>query len=149
MFDAGVTELLLIMVIALLVVGPERLPGLARNVGLWIGRARSYFNSVRSDIARELRADELKQMLNQQQEEIQRLKTMVEDTGQELEQDFKETEQLLSEENAASESSSQAAPPASEVEAAPASEPETMPIRDDSDSQDTPAPLDDTDEPRR
>lgn len=89
MFDAGFTELLLIMVIALLVVGPERLPGLARKVGTWIGKARSYFNSVRSDIEREIRADELKSMLNQQQEEIQRLKTMVEDTGSELEADLK------------------------------------------------------------
>jgi sec-independent protein translocase protein TatB len=89
MFDAGFTELLLIMVIALLVVGPERLPGLARKVGLWIGKARSYFNSVRSDIEREIRADELKSMLNQQQEEIQRLKSMVEDTGNELEADLK------------------------------------------------------------
>ena len=66
MFDFGFWELFLIMVVALLVVGPERLPGLARQIGLWIGKAKRFVNSVRSDIEREIRAEELKQILNQQ-----------------------------------------------------------------------------------
>ena len=74
MFDFGFWELFLIMVVALLVVGPERLPGLARQVGLWIGKAKRFVNSVRSDIEREIRAEELKQILNQQQSEIDELK---------------------------------------------------------------------------
>lgn len=95
MFDAGFTEILLILVIALLVVGPERLPGVARKVGLWLGKARAYFNSVRSDIERELRADELKQILAKQEEEIQQLRNMMQDTGQELEKQARETEYLV------------------------------------------------------
>ena len=64
MFDIGFWELALIGVVALLVVGPDRLPGLARTVGLWVGRIRRYATSVRDDIEREIQADELKKMLD-------------------------------------------------------------------------------------
>jgi sec-independent protein translocase protein TatB len=67
-FDVGFWELAIIMIVALLVIGPERLPRVARTVGLWLGRARSAFNSVKSDIDRELRAEELKTMLTKQAE---------------------------------------------------------------------------------
>lgn len=65
MFDIGFWELLLISVVALLVVGPERLPRMVRVAGLWLGRANASLQSVRSEIARELRAEELKQALKQ------------------------------------------------------------------------------------
>jgi len=68
MFDVGFWELAMIMVVALLVIGPERLPKVARTLGLWLGRARSAFNSVKADIDRELRAEELKSMLAKQVE---------------------------------------------------------------------------------
>ena len=93
MFDAGFSELLLIFVIALIVIGPERLPGVARKVGYWVGKARSYFNSVRSDIERELRADELRQMLAKQEQEIRELKDMMRETTQDLQQEAKEATQ--------------------------------------------------------
>ncbi len=64
MFDIGFWELALIFVVALLVLGPERLPRAARTVGLWIGKARQILSSVKSDIDRELRAEELKAMVN-------------------------------------------------------------------------------------
>jgi sec-independent protein translocase protein TatB len=63
MFDIGFWELALIGVVALLVVGPDRLPGLARTVGIWVGRIRRYVATVRDDIEREIQADELKKML--------------------------------------------------------------------------------------
>lgn len=63
MFDIGFWELTVIGVVALLVVGPERLPGLARTIGLWVGRIRRYVTTVKDDIEREVRADELKQLL--------------------------------------------------------------------------------------
>ncbi|RLA31441.1 MAG: twin-arginine translocase subunit TatB [Gammaproteobacteria bacterium] len=66
MFDVGFWELAIIMIVALLVIGPERLPRVARTVGLWLGRARSAFNNVKADIDRELRAEELKTMLTKQ-----------------------------------------------------------------------------------
>ena len=65
MFEVGFQELFLLGVIALLVVGPERLPGLARTVGLWVGKARRLVNQVRSDVERELRADELRETMKE------------------------------------------------------------------------------------
>lgn len=60
MFDISFPEMLLILVVALVVIGPERLPRAARTMGLWVGRARSVFNSVKRDVEREARLDELR-----------------------------------------------------------------------------------------
>jgi sec-independent protein translocase protein TatB len=62
-FDIGFWEIAVIGVIALLVVGPERLPAVARNVGRWVGRIRRYVSHVRQDIEREINADEVRQLL--------------------------------------------------------------------------------------
>lgn len=66
MFEIGFMELIMVAVVALVVVGPERLPGLARTIGAWMGRARGFLNNVKADIDRELKAEELKHMLEQQ-----------------------------------------------------------------------------------
>jgi len=66
MFDIGFWELAVIGVVALLVVGPERLPGLARTTGHWVGRARRFVSGVKADIDREIAADELKKALAKQ-----------------------------------------------------------------------------------
>ncbi len=63
MFDIGFWEIALIGVIALLVVGPERLPTLARNVGLWVGKMRRYVAHVRDDIEREINAEEVRKLI--------------------------------------------------------------------------------------
>lgn len=63
MFDIGFWEILLIAVVALIVVGPERLPRLVRVTGLWIGRAQASLQSIRNEISKELRAQELKEAL--------------------------------------------------------------------------------------
>lgn len=63
MFDIGFWEILLISVVALIVVGPERLPRLARVTGLWLGRANATLQGIKSEISKELRAEELKQAL--------------------------------------------------------------------------------------
>jgi len=68
MFDIGFFELLLIGVVALLVIGPERLPRLARTAGLWLGKAKRMVSSVKMDIEQELKAEELKRILKEQQE---------------------------------------------------------------------------------
>lgn len=64
MFDIGFWELLMIAIVALVVVGPERLPKLIRVVGLWVGKANASVQSIRNEISQELRAEELKQALN-------------------------------------------------------------------------------------
>ncbi len=66
MFDIGALELILIGVVVLLVVGPERLPKLARTAGLWAGRARRAFASVKEEIDREIKAEELREILRKQ-----------------------------------------------------------------------------------
>ncbi|GMQ87281.1 MAG: hypothetical protein BMS9Abin08_0481 [Gammaproteobacteria bacterium] len=66
MFDIGFWELTIIGVVALLVIGPERLPRVARTTGLWLGRARRFVSSVKADIDREIAADELKKALAKQ-----------------------------------------------------------------------------------
>ena len=66
MFDIGFMELLLIGVILLLVVGPERLPRLARFAGAWYGKAMRSFESVKQEVNREIAAEELKKTLEKQ-----------------------------------------------------------------------------------
>ncbi len=63
MFDIGFSELFLIAVVALLVLGPERLPKAARFAGLWVRRARAQWYSVRSELERELATEELQRSL--------------------------------------------------------------------------------------
>jgi len=77
MFDIGFWELALIAVIALLVVGPERLPSLARTVGLWVGKARGIMLTLRDEIEREIELDEVRKVhkdtkadLEQAQQEV-------------------------------------------------------------------------------
>ena len=70
MFDIGFWELSIIMVVALLVIGPERMPGLARKAGLYFGKARRFVSSVKDDINREFAADELKRILEEQKSSV-------------------------------------------------------------------------------
>lgn len=70
MFDVSLVELAVIALVALLVLGPEKLPRAARTVGLYMRRARQSWYSVRADIERELAADELKRSLKQTEESI-------------------------------------------------------------------------------
>lgn len=70
MFDLSLAELAVIAVVALLVLGPERLPGAARTVGALIRRAQRSWSGLRADIERELAADELKRQIGQAREEI-------------------------------------------------------------------------------
>ena len=86
MFDVGFQELTLIGLIALIVVGPERLPRMARTIGLWTGKIRYYVNQVKSDIDREVRAQELKEMLDKPARELDELKSVAEETKSTLDQ---------------------------------------------------------------
>ncbi|MBB3047760.1 sec-independent protein translocase protein TatB [Litorivivens lipolytica] len=64
MFDIGFAELVLIFVVGLLVLGPERLPGAVRTVSLWLGRLRRSFTALKNEIEREVGADEIKRQLH-------------------------------------------------------------------------------------
>lgn len=84
MFDIGFWELFLVMLVALLVVGPERLPGLMRTLGLWVGRARRTLQNVQDEVRRELAAEDLKRTLEAQKQSIG-VHEIVEETRESLE----------------------------------------------------------------
>ena len=81
MFDISFSELMLIGVIALIVIGPERLPKVARTVGLLLGRAQRYVNDVKTDIRKEMDAAEIGNLKDQMQEAANSVKSSVEDTS--------------------------------------------------------------------
>lgn len=84
MFDIGFWELAMIAVVALLVIGPERLPGVARTAGMWIGRARRFISSVQADINAEVgKADELKRLLDEQSK-LKAMHDIIEETVDEV-----------------------------------------------------------------
>ena len=96
MFDSGFLELLVIGVIALLVVGPERLPGLASQAGKFVGKMKAFIANTREDIEKEIRADEMQSMLAQQkEEEISELRDMMKTTGNEVSSEVNEAAEML------------------------------------------------------
>lgn len=88
MFDLGFTELLLVAVVALIVLGPERLPKAARFAGLWVRRARTQWNSVKSELERELAAEELKRNVQQTRDAMQDLGDSLRAGGDEARREF-------------------------------------------------------------
>lgn len=74
--------MMIIGIVALLVIGPERLPAVARKAGHYVARVKRFVSNVRSDVEREFRTDELQKMLQQQQDELRSLKDVVNETRQ-------------------------------------------------------------------
>ena len=70
MFDIGFFEICLIGIIALVVIGPEKLPRVARTTGLWLGKARGMVRTVKYEIDEQVRMEELKQSLEQAKETL-------------------------------------------------------------------------------
>jgi len=73
----GFTEVLLIGIVALVVIGPERLPGVAITVGKYVGRLKRFVTNVRTDVESEFKTDEIRKLLAAQQEELSSLKDVV------------------------------------------------------------------------
>ncbi|MBI2296962.1 MAG: Sec-independent protein translocase subunit TatB [Betaproteobacteria bacterium] len=88
MFDIGFSELLVIAVVALIVIGPERLPKVARTLGHLFGRMQRYVNDVKADISREMELDELKKLQSSMEDAARTL-------GQSVEKEVTETESEL------------------------------------------------------
>lgn len=77
MFDVGFSELIVIGIVALVVIGPEKLPKVARTLGHLIGRAQRYVNDVKADINREMQLDELKRLQSQLTDSARSLESSV------------------------------------------------------------------------
>jgi len=79
MFDIGFSELFIIMVVGLLVIGPERLPKVARTLGALFGRLQRYVNDVKADISREVELEELRKMKTEFEEAARSVEKSVHD----------------------------------------------------------------------
>ena len=77
MFDIGFSELMVLAVVALVVIGPERLPKVARTVGHLMGRFQRYVSDVKSDIDRELRLEEMKKLREEVEMQARKIETQV------------------------------------------------------------------------
>ncbi len=100
MFDISFTELMLIGVIALVVIGPERLPKVARTIGHLLGRAQRYVTDVKGDIQREINLDEMNKLKKQMDDAAQSLKASMNETSASLQEPLTEARESLSEASA-------------------------------------------------
>jgi sec-independent protein translocase protein TatB len=87
MFGIGFSELLLIGVVALIVIGPERLPRVARTAGAWIGRLNRYTAQIKADINREMHLDELRSAQQSMKDSVQKYEIMAEEASQKVKQE--------------------------------------------------------------
>ena len=88
MFDIGFSELLVIGVVALIVIGPEKLPRVARTLGHLVGRMQRYVSDVKADINREVELEELRKMRDSVQQAATSIETSVNSTLSQTEQEL-------------------------------------------------------------
>ena len=139
MFDISFFELLMIAIVALLVLGPERLPKAARFAGLWVRRARAQWHSVKDELERELAADELKRSLHSARQTLQETEQSIRAGGDAVKQEF---EQVRDEIDA--DLSSRKAAPASDEEAhEPDADGPAAPETQHAEADEPPAPAED------
>lgn len=86
MFDVGFSEIMVVAVVALIVIGPERLPKVARALGHLFGRAQRYVNEVKTDIQREMELDELKKLQTSVQDTVNSIENTVRQGVQETQE---------------------------------------------------------------
>lgn len=99
MFDIGFSELLLIAVVGLLVLGPERLPVAVRTTSLWIGRLRRQFTEIRAEVEREIGADEIRAQLRNEEimDQLRESREVLESTSREIRQPLMEAGEAVRE----------------------------------------------------
>lgn len=85
MFDIGFSELMLVGIVALIVIGPERLPKVARTAGQWLGRLNRYVSQVKQDIDRDIKLEELRKMQQDMKDTAQRYELMAGDAKRDME----------------------------------------------------------------
>jgi sec-independent protein translocase protein TatB len=98
MFDIGFSELVVIGVVALVVIGPEKLPRVARTAGVLFGRMQRYVNQVKADINREMETSELSKVKSEFESAARSFQSDVESTVAKTEQDLREVESSIARE---------------------------------------------------
>ena len=111
MFDVGLSELMVIAVVALVVIGPERLPKVARTAGLLLGRLQRYVSDVKADINREIQLDELKKLQQQVSDQVTSLEASVTHEMREVESSVGKVIEPLAADGAAATPAPAASPP--------------------------------------
>lgn len=119
MFDLGFSEILVIGLVALIVIGPERLPGVARTIGHLLGRLQRYVSDVKSDIQREMQIEELKKLQQQVEQSARELETSVRGQIDSVRSEIHETAALLSDKPAETSANSVPKPDAAATAANP------------------------------
>jgi len=94
-FDVGFSEILVIMLVALVVIGPERLPKVARTLGHLWGRTQRYVNTVKSDISSSMALDELREVERKLKAEADALQLSAQQVGNYIEHDLRQLERDL------------------------------------------------------
>jgi sec-independent protein translocase protein TatB len=97
MFDIGFSEILVIGVVALVVIGPERLPKVARTLGHMFGRLQRYVNEVKADINREMELDELRKLQSEVQSAARDIEQSVSRAAHDVESGVRSVEAQLNE----------------------------------------------------
>ena len=92
MFDIGFSELLVIAVVALLVLGPERLPKAARFAGLWVRRARAQWHAVKSELENDLADEDMRRSIHRVQEELREAQAELQRDGERLRAQLRDVE---------------------------------------------------------
>ena len=93
MFDIGFSELLVIAVVALVVLGPERLPKAARFAGLWVRRARNQWDSVKQELERELHAEDIKRQMQDVRQSMQDTESQLRASGEAVRREAAQAQQ--------------------------------------------------------
>lgn len=91
MFDIGFSEIFVVAIVALLVLGPERLPKAARFAGLWVRRARAQWYSVKAELESELSDDDLKRSLQQTRQDLREARDALAQGGAAMQREFEQT----------------------------------------------------------
>lgn len=94
MFDIAFSELIVIAIVAVVVIGPEKLPKVVRTVGKLLGRMQRYVNDVKTDINREMQMEELQRLQNDVKQELQEVKTSLHDSTIAIEKELQGIAQL-------------------------------------------------------
>jgi sec-independent protein translocase protein TatB len=95
MFDIGFSEMMLIAVVALVVLGPERLPRVARQAGQWLGKLRRYVDDVKTDINRQMELEELRNLKNQMTEAAREIESSVQSTVSAAQSEFDQVQKSI------------------------------------------------------
>jgi sec-independent protein translocase protein TatB len=135
-FDIAFSEIVVIAVVALVVIGPERLPKVARTLGHMFGRLQRYVNEVKADINREMELDELRKLQSEVQSAARDLESSMTNAAREVESGVRSVETQLNQAGSPSAAIAGGVPEAGVAAGAPADQPPLM----SSDTAPSPSP---------